>query len=181
MKKYCKYIDTYLSLIDSGKLFWRVFFWIFAIIAILSLAGPVLLLIIELGDGMLSSPYLLSSILTWLFVALAGLVSFRVWWNRKNQIRDIAKKSSEFIMIPLFAHFLQTFGEALGVIIAIIGFGNGLISTLFRGIPLFPGFDLPSIALVVIMPVIGFFVVVLSRAMAESCKALVTVAINTKR
>jgi hypothetical protein len=186
MKKLNKYIDAYISLIDSGKFFYKPFFWIYTLAAVASLVIPVILFVMLLNEGVFSAPskIIAVSLLNWLFIAFAGWVAFKIWWDRKNKVHDITKRSMEFVAIPIFSHLIQTVGESLGVVIAITGLGKHLISTIFFGatsVFIAPGLYLPSIAFIVIMPILGFLVVVFFRVFAESLKALVTIAINTRK
>lgn len=185
MKKLNKYADTCLSFMDSGKFFGKPFLWIFTIIAVLSLLVPVLALVGMFTGGLFneSATTIIGALIAWLFIALAGYIGFKIWWNRKNAIQNINKKSTEFIVIPLFSHFIQTLGESLGFYIAIVGLGASLVFSLFSVNPLgmMMEFDIPVTAGIFIFPLVGFFTVVLSRAFAESIKAMVTIAINTKK
>jgi hypothetical protein len=91
----------------------------------------------------------------------------------------------------VFAHFIQTFGEWIGTWIGIVGFFVALLAILGSdavyltaailtaaiGVP----FIQSGIASIILIPIYGFLIVVGSRFLAEMCRALASIANNTKK
>ncbi|MGC8893125.1 MAG: hypothetical protein ACP5J6_10895 [Candidatus Saccharicenans sp.] len=115
-------------------------------------------------------------------------MSFQLWWDRAEKVADLQIEGKEFIATPVFSHFIQTFGEWLGTWIGIVGFALALFGTLFlggRGRYLARSMNVPFIGTgifsIILMPVIGFLIIVGFRFFAEQVRALASIANNTKR
>jgi tetratricopeptide (TPR) repeat protein len=117
-----------------------------------------------------------------LIVLFIGWFNFQLWWNRMFKIDETSKEDDEFTAVPVAAHFIQTFGESLGFLIAAFGFLTALLMNAFNvcfgqfGLALIEkgilGFILPIVA--------GFVLIFVFRIMAETLKALAIVANNTR-
>jgi hypothetical protein len=123
--------------------------------------------------------------LAWFVIVFACWISFQIWWNRRKEAALIA--SCEFTATVFFSEILQTFGEWLGTLIGIIGAGGGLLASIFLGRDVDRIFRLIGMGLmqfgvlvVVIGPIAGFFVIVITRFIAEQMRLWVTLANNTK-
>jgi hypothetical protein len=123
--------------------------------------------------------------LAWLVIVFACWIGFQLWWDRRKKVAN--PDSPEFIATLFFSEILQTFGEWLGTLIGIIGAGGGLLASIFLGSDvdyLFSmfgmGFMRFGVLIVIIGPVIGFLVILLSRFSAEQLRRLVAVANNTR-
>jgi hypothetical protein len=125
---------------------------------------------------------LLALILYVLSVLILGWLNFQIWWCRRTQIRETSGKFDECTATPVFAHFLQTFGESMGLTIAVLGFITALIMSfldvsfgqfgwnlIHKGVL---GFVLP--------PVVGYLVLFAFRVVAELTRSLVVIANNSK-
>lgn len=180
------FIKPFLNYIDEGELFRKPFSWLYYLLAGLNLLLPVVLLF-KLGDVFnMSFGFAITFILTWVAVAAAGWVGFQIWWDRKDLVMETSEVGDEFIATPVFAHFVQTFGEWLGSWLVIVGLGFTLFSSIFlgdrasqlartMGLPLESGF-----VFILLYPVIGFAVIVLFRFLAETFRALASIANNTR-
>ena len=179
-------IKPYLTIIDNGQLFRQPFKWLYYLIGGLNILLPLYLLyqIIHLelfsyAEGM----GIVALILGWLVIAVGGWVGFQLWWNRAVNVSEISETSSDFVAIPVFAHFIQTLGEWLGTSIAVFGTLVTLIIMLFMGdslssVPLVGKFGIFSIVFSIIY---GFLILVISRVIAEQILALAAIANNTKK
>ena len=189
--KFFTFFAPYFNFIDSGKFFREPFKYLYMLIAGANIFFPLYILYDALDGGILDAPgkVLFLFILLWLIIAVAGLLSFQLWWNRKDKV--IINAGPDFTATPAFAHFLQTAGEHLGSWCAAVGTLFGLITLVFEEakalgrflaegpfgyLPIGPGVNgmLSSI-------IFGFICIVGFRVAAELLNARVTVANNSKK
>ena len=174
----------YLDFIGKGSIFSIIYF----IMAVINLFIPFFLLYKAIDSGFFSyveAKYVFAFILTWLVVCFACWISFQLWWNRRKKVAVLA--SSEFIAIPIFSEILQTFGEWLGTVIAIVGAGGGLLASLFLGNDVDYLFGMMGmefmnfgVMIIIIGPIVGFFIIIISRVLAELFRIAAALANNTK-
>ena len=173
----------YLEFIGKEKLFGLVYI----VMAVINLIIPFVTLyqVIDSGFFRYGAKYVFAFIFTWLVIVFACWIGFQLWWDRRKKATDSG--SSEFIAIPNFSDILQTFGEWLGTLIGIIGAGGGLIAFIFLGNDLnylFQiiglGFMRFGVAVIIIGPVIGFFIIIIFRFFAELLRVMAALANNTK-
>ncbi len=176
------FAEPYFNLIDSGALYRRPFvilYMVFAGLNLLSILG-VLGFMFTGGVG---------PIVMGLFMIFAFWVGFQLWWNRREKVNAFVTAGSEFVALPVFSHLWQTMGEWLGTFVAIAGVGaslGGLISGPSGSTGFGYGADpmamLGGLGLVGVIscPLIGFMILIFSRAIAEQIRALVAVANNTR-
>ena len=171
----------YLDFIGKGTMFHIVYF----LMAAVSLLIPIALIIVAVRTGIFSfgGKIIAWFIFTWFFAAFAGWIGFQLWWNRRSQITDV--KNSEFVVIPIVADIVSTFGEWLGTLIAIIGFGAGLFGLIILGRDL--SYVLSMIDMdqfggltIILGPVAGFFIIIIAKAMAEAIRIIVSIANSCK-
>jgi hypothetical protein len=135
------------------------------------------------GHGKLVAIFLI----LWVIIAIAGWVSFQIWWDRKSKVNETSEEGDEFAAIPVFSHFVQTFGEWAGTWFAVVGFFFGIFTELVeesRMIGRFiPGGFIKGggIESAVISVIAGYLIIVLSRAAAEMLRAIVSIANNTRK
>ncbi|MDR3328156.1 MAG: hypothetical protein LBT04_08615, partial [Prevotellaceae bacterium] len=124
-EKVLNFIAPFLSYIDNGKLFRRPFGWLYLALAALNAVLPFYLLYVAIDEQVFSAEakYVFAFLLIWLVIVAACWVGVQIWWNRKDKLQDTSQEGSEFPATPVIAHFIQTLGEWLGALIAIIGFG----------------------------------------------------------
>jgi len=173
----------YLEFISKDKLF----SFVYVVMAVISLIIPFVVLyqVIDSGFFRFGAKYVFAFILTWVVLLFACWIGFQLWWNRRKKVADTG--SSEFIAISYFSGILQTFGEWLGTIIGIVGAGGGLIAFIFLGNDLNylfraigMGFMSFGVAVIIIGPVIGFFIIIITRFLAEQLRIFAALADNTK-
>jgi len=174
----------YLNFIGEGKIFGFVYF----ILAAVNLVIPFAVIYMTIDSGIfryLGAKYIFAIILSWLIIAFASWIGFQVWWNRRTRIMN--SSSTEFIATTSFSEIFQTFGEWLGTMFGIIGAGVGLISLIFLGNEAnslfgFIGLDFMSFGPMVIFigPIIGFFIIIVFRFLAEQLRLYATLVNNTK-
>jgi len=179
-----KFSKPYLDFIGKEKVFLVVYY----VMAGLNLLIPILSIINAVRSGifkMMPAKFTVAFIFSWFVITFACWIGFQLWWDRRKEVAIVA--DSEFIATPIFAELLRTFGEWLGTLIGIVGAGVGLITTIIlgdAGKELFEMIDMDFLgmgALVIIIgPVIGFFIIVISRFLAEQLKIFAALAHNTK-
>ena len=186
--KFFSFFDPVLKYIDTGKFFREPFRWLYAILAILNLLFPIVLLVraiesdlFRLGRGGVISVF----IFIWIVVVFISWIGFQIWWNRRKKIYSVITAHDDFVAIPVFSNFIQTFGEWLGML---IGIGNPMliliVAVFLKGdtsmlrLPLVGSGALINI---VLHPIYGFMIVVVTRVIAETFRALAAIANNTKK
>jgi hypothetical protein len=174
----------YLDFIGKGS----IFNFIYVIMAVISLILPIAVIVMATNFGLFrygDAKYIIAFIFSWIVIVFACWIGFQIWWDRKSKVKN--SEASEFIATPILSELLQTFGEWAGTVIGIIGAGVGLIAAiilgdearyLFRAIGLrFMNFG----ALVIIIgPLIGFFIIVVFRFIAEQLRMFAALVNNTK-
>lgn len=189
--KFFTFIKPYLSFIDKGDFFRKPFSWLYIAFAVLNLILPFYILYTAIDNNIFDTPaakFIIVFILVWIVIAFASWVCFQLWWDRKNKVTETSVENSEFVATPVFAHFIQTFGEWIGTWIGIVGFFVALLATIILGsdaVYLNAAIGVPfiqsGIASIILMPIYGFLIVVGSRFLAEMCRALASIANNTKK
>jgi hypothetical protein len=191
-----KFSKPYLDYIGKGSLF-KIVYIIMALVSLLGVPIGAMIFgknIFQSHNGQLITWF----ILTWLGIVFAGWVGFQLWWNRKNQVTELAEKKAEFVVTPICSLIIQTFGEWAATLIAIIGFTTGLFG-LFCGlgdevgyliVPLLSALLGPfsmflmegniGISIIFIGPLIGFIIWIITRLFAELFRIIVALANNTK-
>jgi hypothetical protein len=179
-----KFSKPYFDFIGKGK----IFSFVYIIMAVVNLILPIAVIVVAANSGIFQfggAKYVIAFIFSWLVIVFACWIGFQLWWDRKSKIKTI--EASEFIATPILSEILQTFGEWAGTLIGIIGAGVGLIASILLGGEaefLFEaiGLDFMSFgALVIIIgPLIGAFLMVIFRFIAEQVRILAALANNTK-
>ena len=175
----------YLDFIGKGKIFGFVYY----IMAIINLLFPlgVISTAIEKRAFSYGAKFAFALILSWLVIAFASWIGFQLWWNRRTKIANLA--SSEFIATICFSDIFQTFGEWIGTMLGIIGVGVGLLASIFlrndaRYLFQIIGLDfMATYGPVVIIfggPIVGFFIIIISRFLAEQFRLFASLANNSK-
>ena len=191
VKKFLKTPKLYLNIIDNGHLFKNPFKILYGFLAIINIIIPIYIMIKVIDIGIFNAPFkiVIAFILIWFIIVIASFFGFHIWWNRKNKVESLSKENDAFVAIPVFSHFIQTLGEYVGTYIALVGSLGSLFMALFlnsedsQQLANAIGLDLFSFGIggVVIMLIIGFLIIIISRFFAEQFKALATIANNTKK
>ena len=176
--------SPYLDFLGKGQIFSLVYF----IFAGVNLVLPFIIMYQVINTGLFqyaNAQIVFAFILSWIVVCFACWVGFQLWWNRRKKVTIIA--NSEFVAIPLSSDIVQTFGEWIGTLVAIIGAGAGLFTTIFLGneasmLFRYMGLDFLSYGFlnIVMGPIIGFFLVIIFRFFAELLRVVAALANNTK-
>lgn len=190
MTKFTSFINPYLEYIDSGKIFRRPFSILYTVLAVLNLLIPIAILIGAIKNDVFDFEFkfILTFILVWFSIIFASWIGFQIWWDRRTKINFSSSHTDDFVATPSFSHFLQTSGEWIGSWIAIVGTCGALFTSLILGsdsyiidsmigIPFLDG----GFVFVIIAPIYGFLVIILSRFVAEQIRALTSIANNTKQ
>jgi len=184
------FLKPYLNFIDQGKIYREPFYWLYQLLAVLNLIFPLYVLFLAIDNNLFDAgaKFVITFLLIWIILVLAGWFSFQIWWDRKDNVTKISSENDHFAATPVFSHFIQTSGEWFGTWIAIVGFGTALITTLFLGdeARLFAratglGFLGTGFVSIFLMPVYGFLVLVGSRFLAEQFRAIAAIANNTRK
>lgn len=184
------FLDPVLKLIDDGQFYRKPFKWLYVIISVLNLLIPIAVLATAIRAGIFNFEGIVIFGFILMFVVVCGLSWFgaQIWWNRSIKVSEIADDNAEFVAIPVFSHFVQTFGEWMGMWIGVGGFFVSLIVSLFMA-----GYSYEMAALrmggmagfgllgCIINPIYGFISVVVARVVAEMLRALAAIANNTKK
>lgn len=190
-KKFAKMTDSslftfsrpYLDFIGKGKFFNLIYI----VMAVINPIIPFVILytVIDSGFFSLGAKYVFAFILMWFVIFFACWVGFQLWWNRRKNVMNY--EASEFFATMAFSEIVQTFGEWMGTLIAIIGAGGGLLASIFLGRDvdyLFSmvgmGFMRFGVLAVIVAPVTGFFIILISRFAAEQMRLRAALVSNTK-
>jgi len=188
--KFFTFIKPYLSYIDNGHLYRKPFSWLYSIFAILNLVLPLYVLYMAVENRIFDAPgkFVIVFLLLLIIIAFACWISFQLWWDRKAKILGTSVEDDQFVATPIFSHLIQTMGEWLGTWIGIVGFGTALLTTIVLGddgyyLSRQMGFSFLETGwlAIVIMPVYGFLIIVVSRFLAEQFRALASIANNTRK
>ena len=188
--KFFKFINPFLSMIDDGRFFRKPVLWLYMLMAFINLILPFYLLYRAIENRFFDSTAIVIFVLgmVWLAIVFACWVGFQIWWNRKDHVNLSSTPQDDFVAIEIFTHFVQTLGEWLGTWIAMVGFVFALLATIllgregyYLGKEIGLGFFSFSAMSIILMPVYGFLIVVVTRFFADVFKALVAIANNTRR
>jgi|GEM_PF-2244895 len=158
-------VKPYLGFIDSNVLFKKPVSCLFAV---LSLLIPVYFLFQIIQLEVFSSGYgklIIASILILAILAFAGIFGFWIWWHR----RIVHNEGPGWY--PNFRRFIQTMGEWLGTIFAIIVFGCVIVLMLILkeeyrfilGVLPIPGFYNLNLTIALYGPIFGFIFIIATK------------------
>jgi len=177
----------YLDFIGKGKIFGFVYY----VMAALNFLIPFAVIYTTIDAGAFKyadyfgAKFIFAIILSWLVIIFASWIGLQLWWNRR--VRFVNTSSSEFVATMCFSDIFQTFGEWIGTMFGILGAGVGFIALIFLGEhagSLFSmiGMDFLGSGAVIIItgPVAGFFIIVISRFLAEQIRLFASLVNNTK-
>jgi len=188
--KFFTLIRPFLSTIDDGRFFRRPVVWLYMLMACINVLLPFYFLYLAIEHRFFDSQAIVIFVLgiVWLAIVFACWLGFQIWWNRKDKVILSAQPEDDFVAIPVFSHFVQTLGEWMGTWIAVVGFVFALLVTIllgkdgyYLGREIGLGFFSFSAASIILMPVYGFLIIIVTRFFAEAFKALVAIANNTKK
>lgn len=190
--KFFTFFDPVLKYIDTGKFFREPFRWLYAIMGILNLLLPIAMLVMAIKNDLFryaNGRMIAAFILVWAVIAFVSWIGFQIWWNRREKVYSVTGNNDDFVAIPIFSNFIQTFGEWLGMFVGIGGALFTLIAAIFLNgdtamLRMLGSGSLAgsgSLINIVLYPIYGFMIVVIARVMAETFRALAAIANNTKK
>lgn len=167
-------LDPMFNYIDNGRLFRQPFMWLYYLLGVLFAIG-IFIGIIELFGDMkrMDASGKFGIILDAIIMLAACVFSVIYWFKRAPEVGKIVKPGSRFVAIPAVANLIRCLGEYTGILIGVGGFLLMLIAVLTEE---YLGFSFGHILLV---PVVGFIIVVISRCVSESMLAMVSIANDT--
>jgi len=185
------FAKPYLLFIDAGEFFRKPFTWLYTIFAALTLLFPLYILyqLIAMKIFSAGGKTAIAFVLLWLILAFSSWICFQIWWDRKSKLTELLNKRDEdFVATPFLSHFVQTAGESLGTYIGITGFGFALLTTILLGnqasgsmsslgLPFIGG----GLLYIIMSPILGFLIIVVSRFFSEQITVLAAIANNTKK
>ncbi|MCO5248259.1 MAG: GYF domain-containing protein [Chitinophagales bacterium] len=185
-----EFFKPYLNYIDNGNFFRKPFYWLYTAIAVIQFIFPLIVFFaaIKLDVFKAEGAIVFSFLSFWIILLLSSLLSFQIWWDRREKITYSSNINDEFVATPTFSHFIQTLGEWFGAYFAVIGFALSLFTTIFSKSDSYQGlnhfismsfFDFGTMGMI-IAPLSGFFIVVFSRFISEQIKVFTTIARNTE-
>jgi hypothetical protein len=183
------FIKPALDYLDSGRFFREPMSWLYTILAICNLLLPLVVLGLAIEENLFRNQgkFILGFLLIWVLILGAAWVGFQIWWDRRKKVTSSSQQGDEFVASLAFAHFIQTYGEWYGTMMAIVGTGGTFIgylimgeqaTYLFRQIPILNMAN--SWLMVLIWPIAGYLIVVAFRFVAELIRALGAIANHTR-
>jgi len=192
--RFLSFISPVLRVIDNGKFFREPLRWLYFFLALLNFLMPlaVIYYAVTFSDSLLDGfLFFLGFFLLFIVVCFTSWVGFQIWWNRAESIKMFSSEGDENFATIAFSHFLQTLGEWLGFIVALNGFFGGLFLLLGELVSYFiggEGLPLGMIGmgsyvyfLILLGPLSGFLLIVITRFLAEQIRALASVANHTRK
>lgn len=177
--------------LDNGMFLKKCMNWIYFALSILHVLFPIFFVIVLFKRGLFRNPSLSSIIALSLTIAAVFLVcyiGFQLWWRRREKLCFMIKEDDTYVSIPLLAHFVQTWGEWVGIMITIFGIILGLTTGIFGATGDFSYIlgKASSVFVygylgVLISPLQGFSIILISRGFAELLNVMVTIAENTTK
>jgi hypothetical protein len=181
-------VKPFLNNIDNGKLFRKPFSWLYVFLGILSFILPFKFLFDGIENNIFDYPFKFSVvfILDFVIILFSSWFWFQIWWDRKSRVVSTSREGDEFVATPILSHFIQTLGESVGTSIIILGFLIPLFTEIILGEESnylesiiniqYISFGFKS---VIISPILGFLIILVSRFLAEQFRALSSIANNT--
>lgn len=178
--------------LEGRNLYKSPMVWLYGLIACINILIPIIFLyLILFRMRLFDAPFKIALLilLIWIILAFAGWISFQLWWDRKSKVLLDSPDSEEFVATHVFSHFVKTYGEWIGIWLAIVGFFLGLFATIALSsneiyeisYELGIAFFNPGPSSMILMPLLGLIIIIFSRFLSELIKALASIAINTKK
>jgi len=183
-KSFFSFSMPYLNFIDKNVIYSFVYF----VMAVINLLLPFVILykVIDSGFFRSGAKFIFAFVLSWIVIVFACWIGFQLWWNRRKKVVSIG--TSEFSATLIFSEILQTFGEWMGTLTAIIGTGAGLLASIFLGNDINYLFKVIGIgylnfgvAVVIVAPIIGICIIIVFRFLAEQLRLWASIAHNMGR
>ncbi|MDE6289054.1 MAG: hypothetical protein K2M00_09775, partial [Muribaculaceae bacterium] len=118
-----------------------------------------------------------------LIILIIAIATFSVmyWFKRATQVNSNMPANSRFFAIPAVANLLRCLGEFCGIVVAGAGAYISLFTAIFASDNYFMR-DMATYGLlgIVVCPIIGYIIVVVSRFFSESILAIASIANDTR-
>lgn len=201
MKKNFIVVKSYFNSIDSGVFFSKPIVWIYWLIALSNIAIPGYILYYAMDSFYRWGIQWTLFVIEFIVLLFVSIISFFIWTGRKSSLIEFINNNKKTPATFIVAHFIKTAGECLGVWIGIMGFfdtfldlifyGGGLSDSAFYGngfrtilsefnLVLFEKEVTTSIVLILLFPIIGYFIVLITKFISERLTFLAIIANNTK-
>ena len=186
-----KGLNKFLGWIDNGLFFrepLRIAYIVFGVLVALSPIYVFIKLIESHYGYSIFSEKPVPSIIVMVVLIPFAIFGLLFWINRSKKVKTYIEKNDDFVAIPLAAHVIQSAGEFYGifmgtvvpllVILLALTEGRDLTSILPFGIESSFGGALQAAVYSILL---GFFIIIVSRAAAEAMRALASIANNVKK
>lgn len=120
-------------------------------------------------------------ILLIILVLAIAVFSVMYWFKRATQVNSDMPANSRFFAIPAVANLMRCLGEFSGIVIAGAGAYVSLFTAIFASDNYFMR-DMAAYGLlgVIVCPIIGYIVLVVTRFFSESVLAIASIANDTR-
>lgn len=162
-------LTSILDTIDDGQFFRVPFVRIYQLISLLFFLLPIYLIyrIIELGLFRPGIENLVVVLLAILVFVATSIICGLIWLKRSCDVKQLVEKDSKIVTMPLVANLISTIGECYGVFVGIIGFFIALLSIFSNIVDLLPMAGDYGLVGMILAPIMGFFIILLFRFVAE--------------
>lgn len=183
--KFFHLLDPVTDYIDSGLFFRQPLKWLYYIIGVCIALAP-LYVLYQLVNAFeyLKGSMIFTSLLVWLILAATCVGGGLLWFNRAEKLSTLLPTGSKFVAIPAIANFIRTAGEFVGLFIGIFIPIASIIIMIFASNDYMMSRYLPvsySLLSVVMMIILGYLIVLISRYFAEMTLAIADIANKTDR
>lgn len=186
-----QWINKLLGMIDSGRFFRDPMRWLYIIIGVLVTLGC-LGAIWGLIDSSAFKYQPVYAILATLMLIVVGVFALLFWINRSKRLKDMVRDNDDIVAIPVVAHFTQSAGECVGIIVGTAGALMGFLLPLLAGdmagyafrelIPFsVSGPLLVAIFAALFCVIYGFLIILISHFWAEMMRAIASIANSTQK
>ncbi|MDD4609888.1 MAG: hypothetical protein PHY71_07070 [Bacteroidaceae bacterium] len=162
-------LTSILDTIDDGQFFRVPFVRIYQLVSLLFFLLPIYLIyrIIELGLFRPGIENLVVVLLAILVFVATSIICGLIWLKRSCDVKQLVEKDSKIVTMPLVANLISTIGECYGVFVGIIGFFIALLSIFSNIVDLLPMAGDYGLVGMILAPIMGFFIILLFRFVAE--------------
>lgn len=186
-----QWLNRLMAVIDSGSFFREPMRWLYIVIGILMSLGC-LIGIWQLIDTGVFKYQALYAILATLVMLAVSVFAVLFWINRSKHLKDKVQVNDDIVAIPVVAHFTQSIGECVGIImctvVALMAFLVPLLAGdmggyMFRQlIPIdVSGPLLTAIFGALFCVIWGYLIILVAHFWAETMRAIASIANNTRR
>lgn len=186
-----QWLNRLMAVIDSGSFFREPMRWLYVVIGILMSLGC-LIGIWQLIDTGVFKYQALYAILATLVMLAVSVFAVLFWINRSKHLKDKVQVNDDIVAIPVVAHFTQSIGECVGIImctvVALMAFLVPLLAGdmggyMFRElIPIdVSGPLLTAIFGALFCVIWGYLIILVAHFWAETMRAIASIANNTRR